>query len=146
MRVHLRGLHIARMPGVILFFQTALESGVEPQQAALAAEQLDEIGDKFSPSSAATSRLTAIFFSLVGWAIVITIVLLVVVSLIYRRWRHQRQSYDIDAASQQPSDAGDADAISVTDSVTAISVEDDNDDDRFDGVQTRMQEQGGDNV
>jgi hypothetical protein len=129
--------------GVIFFStgQSALESDVEPQQAALAAEQLDEIGDKFSPASTATSRLSAIFFSLVGWAVVITVVLLIVVSVLYRRWRQQRQTYDIDAASQQTSDA---DTISVADSATAIAVEDDVYE--FDGVQTEARDRDNENV
>jgi len=58
--------------------------------------QLDDINDRFAPAVSTTSQLSAIFFSLVVWAVVATIVLLALATVVYRRWSRGRHSYNLD--------------------------------------------------
>jgi chromate transport protein ChrA len=111
MECHFLSVDVKKHNIVAFSGAAGLQSAVEPEQAALVAQQLDEINANMQPATTTTSRLTAMFFSLLGWALVVTTILIAIAFVSYRRWRQQR-SYNFDADGRMTPDT--VDSLSVT--------------------------------
>jgi len=80
--------------------QTAAEvSDVDYQMSVNASYSLEYINNKFDPVSEQASTIRIIFFSLIGWIVLITLVLIVVAIASYRFWRRDRSDNILDTSS-----------------------------------------------
>jgi len=61
--------------------------------------ELDNIQNKFDPVTTSTSTIKIIFYVLIGWIVLVTVVLIVVATITYRRWRRDRSSNLLDNSS-----------------------------------------------
>ena len=69
------------------------------ESASNTSKLLIDIQDKFDPVSAQTSSITAIFYSMIGWIVLVTVVLIAVAATTYKHWRRDRSSNFLDNSS-----------------------------------------------
>lgn len=67
-------------------------------RAANGSAELSRLQEKLAPVVEHSNRLKVILFSMIGWIIVVTIALLVLVSIAFRHWRRQH-SFDLPDSS-----------------------------------------------
>jgi hypothetical protein len=62
-------------------------------------DQLNDIQEKFDPVEAQTSQIRIIFYSMIAWIVLVTVVLIAVAAATYKHWRRDRSLSLLDSSS-----------------------------------------------
>ena len=62
-------------------------------------DQLNNIQEKFDPVETQTSQIRIIFYSMIAWIVLVTVVLIAVAAATYKHWRRDRSLSLLDSSS-----------------------------------------------
>jgi len=65
--------------------------------------QIDQIRDKFTPVNEGLGKIRAIFYSMIVWIVIVTVVMIAIAIATYRHWRRDRSENLLDSSSVRSS-------------------------------------------